>query len=132
METPPTSPTPDTTPPLRLIPLIENGPNEKVANMLARLIGEDQRAATSALVILMGLQEFLDSGKPENVALFWEPIVAARNLKKEWGGQAYRKACEIIAQCAGPETENYRLYKDVCQILLNDPEQEKIAIDRKS
>ena len=39
----------------RLLPLMEGGENEKVANLLARLIGDGPRAAGSALVILTGL-----------------------------------------------------------------------------
>lgn len=116
----------------RLTPLVENGPNEKVANMLARLIGDDPRAATSALIILMGLQAYLDTGKPETVGVFWEPIITARKLKKDYGGQAYRKACEVLASFnEDQDNPSYHLYTDVCQILIQDPEQEKIPVDQK-
>ena len=116
----------------RLTPLVENGPNEKVANMLARLIGDDPRAATSALIILMGLQAYLDTGNPETVGVFWEPIITARKLKKDYSGQAYRKACEVLGSFNGDQDNpNHHLYTDVCQILIQDPDQEKIPVDRK-
>lgn len=115
----------------RLLPLVEGGENEKVANLLARLIGDSPRAATSALVILTGLQEFLNTGKAEATALLWEPLVTARQMKQQWGGQAYNKACAVLAACSGSDDPNFRLYSDVCQILIQDPEQEKIAVDRQ-
>jgi hypothetical protein len=113
----------------RLVPLIDKGPNELVANLLARLIGDDPRAATSAIVILSGLQAFLDSNDPQQTAAIWEPLITARRLKQQWGGQAYRKACQALAQCHGPQEANYRLYTDVCQILVQDPEQDKNVVD---
>jgi len=114
-----------------LLPLEEGGPNEKVANMLAMLIGDGPRAATSALVILTGLQEFLNSGIAETTAAVWEPLITSRKLKREFGGQAYKKACEMLAACSGTDDPNFRLYGDVCQILIQDPDQEKITVDRK-
>lgn len=123
--------TPQPTPSVKLLPLIEGGPNEQVANLLARLIGTGPRAAGSALVILTGLQEFLDTGKSEAVAAVWEPLMTVRKLKQEWGGQAYKKACEAMAACSGSDDANFRLYSDVCAILIQDPEQEKLTVDRK-
>jgi hypothetical protein len=118
-------------PEVRLLPLIENGSNEKVANMLARLIGGDERSATSALIILTGLQKFLDSGIPETTGALWEPLIEARKLKKEWGGQAYRKATELAASAHNTASTSHTLYMEVCQILLGDPEQEKFKVDGK-
>lgn len=116
-------------PEVRLLPLIENGSNEKVANMLTRLIGGDERAATSALIILAGLQKFLDSGIPETTGALWEPLIEARNLKKQWGGQAYRKATELASAAHDIDSNSYTLHMEVCQILLGDPEQEKFMVD---
>lgn len=123
--------TPQPAPSVKLLPLVEGGPNEQVANMLARLIGEGPRAAGSALVILTGLQEFLDTGKPEAVAAVWEPLVTVRQMKAQFGGQAYKKACEILLACSGSDDPNFRLYSDVCAILIQDPEQEKLKVDQK-
>lgn len=124
MDTPPT-------PTVKLLPLLEGSPNEKVANMLARLIGEGPRAATSALVILTGLQAYLDSGIAETTGHIWEPLITARDLKRQFGGQAYKNACQSMAACASSDDPNFRLYSDVCQVLLQDPDQEKIPVDRK-
>lgn len=123
--------TPQPAPSVKLLPLNEGGDNEKIANMLARLIGEGPRAAGSALVILTGLQEFLDTGKAEATAAVWEPLITVRKMKQELGGQAYRKACELMAACSGSDDPNFRLYSDVCAILIQDPEQEKLTVDRK-
>ena len=109
----------------RLLPLMEGGENEKVANLLARLIGDGPRAAASALVILTGLQEFLNSGQAKTTAFVWEPLITARQMKQQWGGQAYHQACVALAACSGSNDPNFRLYGDVCQILIQDPEQEK-------
>jgi len=124
----------DTLPPapsVKLLPLVEGGPNEKVANLLARLIGDGPRAAGSALVILTGLQAFLETGIPEMTAAVWEPLITVRELKREFGGQAYKKACEAMAACSSSDDLNFKLYSDVCAILVQDPEQEKIPVDRK-
>jgi len=118
--------TPQSEPSVNLLPLVENGPNEQVANMLSRLIGEGPRAAASALVILTGLQQFLDTGKSEAAASLWEPLITVRHMKAQWGGQAYRKACEMMAACSDSNDPNFSLYSDVCAILIQDPEQEKI------
>lgn len=123
MDTPPQEPS------VKLLPLIEGGANEKVANMLTRLIGDNPQAATSALIVLMGLDAFLKTGDPETVAVFWEPLIIVRKLKKEFGGQAYRKALEKVAEAHNKDAKTYTVYKDACQILLHDPEQEKIAVD---
>jgi len=117
--------------PVKLLPLEEGGPNEKVANLLARLIGEGPRAAGSALVILTGLQAFLETGRPEMPAAVWEPLITVRELKREFGGQAYKKACNLMLACSGSDDPNFKLYSDVCAILVQDPEQEKIQVDRK-
>ena len=116
-------------PPARLLPLVSQSPNEAVANMLARLIGDDPRCATSAIIILTGIQAFLDTGDAKATATIWEPLIVARKLKQQWGGQAYRQACKALATCHGPQEANYRLYTDVCQLLVQDPEQEKNVVD---
>jgi hypothetical protein len=87
---------------VRLLPLIENSPNEGVANTLARLLVEDvsqaHLGAHSAILILTGVQAFLDSGGDYTVVeRLWEPIIVARQMEKSYGSAAWKKAAEMAA-----------------------------------
>ncbi len=117
----------------KLLPLDAGGENEKVANLLAQLVNADDpsRAANTALIILVGLQGYLNTGNAESAAAAWEPIITARALKKQFGNQAYREALKRMPDSPESHPKTYALFQDVAQILLSDPEQEKFPVDPK-
>ena len=83
----------------RLLPLVPGGSSEHLANLLSELLSEDdvhsENAAAAALVILTGIQAYLDSAG-DRVALerAWKPTILSRRLAAEYGKEAWRKAAE--------------------------------------
>lgn len=93
---------PQSSPAVRLLPLVAESPNEGVANLLARLLVEDETqiemGATGALLILSGIQTFLDSGGDYRaVERVWEPHIVARHLEKAYGKDAAKNARQLAA-----------------------------------
>lgn len=79
-----------------------------LANTLARLLTEDtshaESGARGALLILTGIQAFFDSGGDPNVIeLAWEPTIAARELEKKHGDNAWKRAAELAGEALGAE-----------------------------
>lgn len=82
---------------IRLLPLTENAANEKLANALARLLVDDEKqaqlGAQAALLILTGIQTFLDNeGNYGLVEQLWEPNIVARQLEAKHGHEAWKMA----------------------------------------
>lgn len=91
---------PNSSPEVRLLPLAEGAPNEGLANLLARLLIEDEsqaeQGAQAALLILTGIQSFIDTGGDYlTVERIWEPVIVARQLEKTHGDLAWKKAGEM-------------------------------------
>lgn len=111
----------------RLLPLVQNGPNDKLANLLAELLVEDasqaEDGARASLTILTGIQAFQDSGgDARTVEIAWRPIIIARQLLKEHGEDkaweaAAKRAGELLAVEQRPEAE---LYERVALMLKPD------------
>jgi|PlaIllAssembly_1097288.scaffolds.fasta_scaffold00029_12 hypothetical protein len=73
-----------------------------MANLLARLLVEDETqiemGATGALLILSGVQTFIDSGGDyKAVERVWEPHIVARHLEKAYGTDAAKNARQLAA-----------------------------------
>lgn len=99
---------PNSSPEVRLLPLVEGTPNEGLANLLARLLVDDEAqaglGAQSSLLILAGVQAFLDSnGDYATAEQLWEPVIVARQLEKALGSAeaALEKATEMAKGCIG-------------------------------
>jgi hypothetical protein len=87
-------------PALRLLPLVADSPNEGLANALARLLIEDETQAEmgskGALLILSGIQTFIDSGGDYlAVERVWEPVIVARYLEKAYKLDAPKQARQL-------------------------------------
>lgn len=94
------SPPQASSPEIRLLPLVEGAANEKLANGLARLLIDDEKqaqlGAQAALLILTGIQTFIDSeGDYEVVEQLWEPNIVARQLDAKHGPEAWKKAAAL-------------------------------------
>lgn len=94
------SPPQASSPEIRLLPLVEGAANEKLANGLARLLIDDEKqaqlGAQAALLILTGIQTFIDSeGDYEVVEQLWEPNIVARQLEAKHGPEAWKKAAAL-------------------------------------
>lgn len=91
---------PASLPEVRLLPLVEGAANEKLANALARLLIDDEKqaqlGAQAALLILTGVQTFIDSqGDCDLVEQLWEPNIVARQLDAKHGPEAWKKAAAL-------------------------------------
>lgn len=86
---------------VRLLPLTPASANEGLANLLARLLTEDEsqaeHSAQAALFILSGIQAFLDSGDYRSVEILWEPVLVARQMEKAYGTLGAAKATDMAA-----------------------------------
>lgn len=114
--------------PARLLPLIPDSPNEGVANSLARLLIEDEiqsrEGAQGALLILTGLQAFLDTGTYLAVEQLWEPVIVCRQMQKAYRESAWKKAAEMAAACKTVNDERGAfIYERVATLL--DPKANK-------
>lgn len=113
-------------PAVRLLPLETGGPNEIVANKLARLLCSaeaDTEAAThTALLILTALQAFLDSGDARAVDALWEPLITAQRLSVEFGEEAWRQAAGRAgaAKAMGNERDAW-IYERAAVMLAPEP-----------
>lgn len=92
------TPLPASIPAVRLLPLVENSPNEKLANTLAHLLAPNENdaepAAQWALLILTGIQAYYDTGGNYlAVERLWAPIILSRQLAD--GPEAWKKAMEL-------------------------------------
>jgi hypothetical protein len=94
-----------------------------LANTLARLLTDDASQAESgargALLILTGVQAFLDSGgNPHVIELAWEPTIAARELEKNHGADAWKRAAELAGEAlAADDAKKAQLYGRVALML---------------
>ena len=119
----PESPQASSSPEVRLLPLAEGAPSEMLANTLARLLTDDASQAESgargALLILTGVQAFLDSGgNPHVIELAWEPTIAARELEKNHGADAWKRAAELAGEAlAADDAKKAQLYGRVALML---------------
>ena len=91
------SPPQTSSPEIRLLPLVEGAANEKLATALARLLVDDenraQYGAQAALLILTGVQIFIDSdGNYDLVEQLWEPNIVASQLDTLHGPDAWKEA----------------------------------------
>lgn len=95
------TPLPTSSPVPRLLPLVEGTHNEGVANALARLIVADETqaemGARGALLILTGIQTFLDTGDYLAVERIWEPIILARHLERAYKDEGAKQAQQMAA-----------------------------------
>jgi hypothetical protein len=111
---------------IRLLPLVEGAPNEGVANTLARLLIDDESqaeiGASSAIVILSGIQAFYDSGGDFLVVeRIWEPYIVARQMQKAFGANAWKKAAEMAgAAHAANDERGAVIYERVATLLSPD------------
>lgn len=109
---------------VRLLPLNEGAPNEGLANALARLMIEDESqaelGASNALIILTGIQAFLDSGGDYlTVERIWEPYIVARQLQKTYGDGAWKKATEMAeAALAMQDNRGAIIYERTATLLM--------------
>lgn len=121
--------------PVRLLPLTPGAGNEALANALARLLVEDEAhaemGARGALLILTGIQAFLDSnGDHLLVEQLWEPIAIARQLEKTFGtGVAARAKALEMAEAARALKNEHRtsIYEAVAEF-FTEPAQP--AVDK--
>jgi len=120
----PESPQPPSLPVVRLLPLVENSPNEGLANLLARLLIDDEaqaeQGAQGALLILTGIQSFFDNGGDyQTVELLWEPVIVARHMEKTLGlAAAAAKAADMAAAARGVNDERgAAIYERTAQLL---------------
>jgi hypothetical protein len=118
----------------KLIPLIERSSNEAVANTLARLLIDDENQVESgsmtALLILTGIQAYLDSGGDYlAVEILWEPVIVAKQIMKAYGNGALDKATEMaVAARALNDVRGAQIYERVVALLSVD----KVAVDSPS
>lgn len=111
-----------TTPP-RLLPLIENSPNDGLANLLTRLLIDDPALADDgarlAILIMTGIQAFLDSGGSYSaVEIYWEPVITARQMAKAYGEHTWKKAAEMAGACkATGDERGAAIYTRVAEML---------------
>lgn len=122
----PDSPQPASSPAVRLLPLVEGSSNEGLANALARLLVENEEqaemGARGALLILTGIQTFIDSGGDYlKVEHLWEPCIVARHMEFAHGETAWIKACEMAeaARTCGDD-RGTAIYERVAVILSPD------------
>lgn len=107
----------------RLLPLIEQAPNEGVANALARLLIDDPANAEDGtrltILILTGIQAFLDSGGCyEATELVWEPVIVARQMLKAYANDACNKAQEMReAAAVVKDVRGAEIYARVTELL---------------
>lgn len=107
---------------VRLLPLVEHASNERLAQCLARLMtGDESQAedsARAALMILAGIQAFLDSGDYRAVEAIWEPAIVARQLLAAHGESAWKKAAEQAGACKAMNDERGAfIYERVAALL---------------
>lgn len=127
------SPLPPSSPAVRLLPLVNGGANEKLANLLAHLLVEDEsqaeNGARAALMILTGIQAFLDSkGDARVIEHAWRPTIVARELEKS-GPDAWIRAATIAGEAmANDDKETADLYERVA--LMLKPEDVKTDVDK--
>lgn len=124
------APPPDVIPsapsPPRFLPLVERSANEGVANALARLLTTDESLVESgsltALLILTGIQAFLDSGGDYlAVERIWEPVIVTQQLKRAYGLSALDKVKEMAtAARALNDNRGAEIYERVVTILTVD------------
>jgi hypothetical protein len=101
-----TYPLPASSADVRLLPLIKDGGNEALANLLADLLagGADgaaarEAAAGVALMILNGIQAYLDKGGDYlAVESLWEPMIIGRRLYAQHGPEAWKTAAELAGK----------------------------------
>jgi len=128
----PESPQASSSPEVRLLPLVEHGSNEALANTLARLLVDDESqaemGARAALTILTGIQAFYDSGGDYRViALAWEPVIVARQMEKIHGANGWREAAMRAGAAKAAEDHDIAaLYERVARLLKSDI---KIEVD---
>jgi hypothetical protein len=97
-----------------------------VANALARLLIDDESqaeiGATSALVILSGIQAFYDSGGDYLIVeRIWEPYIVARQMQKTYGTDAWKKAAEMAGAARATNDERGAvIYERVATLLHPD------------
>ncbi len=117
---------------VRLLPLVEKAPNEGVANCLARLLVDDatqaEHGARGALLILTGIQAFLDSGGDYRaVEGIWEPAIVARQMLVGYGEEAWKKAAEMCGACKAVEDERGAyVYARVAEMLAPDDVKKRV------
>lgn len=111
---------------VRLLPLIENNPNEGLANLLTQLLVEDETQADAgaevALMILTGIQTFIDSGGNYlAVERLWYPVVIARKFQKTYGADAANQAKALVpAFRNGGNERSAVIYERAAQLLLGN------------
>lgn len=128
---------PKSSPEVRLLPLVPESPNEGVANLLARLLVEDETqiemGATGALLILSGIQTFIDSGGDyKAVERVWEPHIVARHLEKAYGTEAAKNARQLAAAMQkGGDQRGAWLYERAAKLLDPPPPDINKPVDSK-
>ncbi len=109
---------------VRLLPLVQFSANDGVANLLARMLTDDPalaaEASQSSLLILTGIQTFLDTGGDYlAVERLWEPVIVAREMEKAYGPEeGAKKAVEMGAAArAVCDVRGAGIYEQVAGIL---------------
>lgn len=108
-----------------------------MANLLARLLVEDESqiemGATGALLILSGIQTFLDSGGDYRaVERVWEPHIVARHLEKAYGKDAPKNARQLAAAMQkGGDVRGAWLYERAAVLLDPPPPDINKPVDSK-
>lgn len=122
---------------VRLLPLVAESSNEGLANLLARLLVEDENhiemGATGALLILSGIQTFLDRGGDYRaVERVWEPHIVARHLEKAYNQEAAKNARQLAsAMRKGGDARGAWIYEQAANLIGPCPFVNK-PIDSKS
>ena len=112
----------------RLLPLIEGGPNERLANMLGSLLTDDvahaEDGARASLMILTGIQAYLDSnGDPRTFEAAWGPVIVARNMSKKYGPEAWQIAAKVSGEMkAENKPALAEMYERVALLLAPEPD----------
>lgn len=126
---------PPSLPEVKLLPLVEGAANEKLANALARLLIDDEKqaqlGAQAALLILTGIQTFLDSaGNYDLVEQLWEPNIVARQLEAKHGPEAWKKAAALADELFKINNQQKAAIYNHAAILLHPGEVNK-QVDSK-
>ena len=129
------SPQPKSSPEVRLLPLVEGAPNEGLANVLARLLIDDESqaeiGASNALIILSGIQAFYDSGGDFLIVeRIWEPYIVSRQMQKAYGEGAWKKAAEMSGAARAANDERGAVIYERVATLLHHPDVNK-RVDSK-
>lgn len=114
---------------VRLLPLVANGPGEKLANLLAQLLVDDEsqaeNGARAALMILTGIQAFFDSGGDAKVLEHaWRPAIIARALERK-GPDAWKEAAALAGEALAADRHDVAALYERVALMLKPEETEK-------